>query len=106
MSGTEYRLAIWLGLYYPDRMPGLYVLSPNPLVGYGGKRILDYGTSHPMHTWKTDWNSFTKVCHCKDEYWSASVPLVEVVMKGMLWLEAYEAHCRTGATIDAYSKTY
>jgi hypothetical protein len=105
-SGMAYRLAAWLGQHYPNRMPGLYVLSPDHLMGHGRKLMIDYGTSHAMHTWATDWSSNVKICHCKEEFWSASVTLVEVLLKGALWLEAYEAHCRTGLPIDAYSLTY
>jgi hypothetical protein len=105
-SGKAYHLAVWLGQHYPSRMPGLYVLAPEPLIGYGGKRMVDYGLSHAMHTWATEWGSYVKICHCKAEFWSAAVVLVEVLLKGTLWLEAYEAHCRTGLPIDAYSLTY
>ena len=59
-----------------------------------------------MHTWTSDWAEYVKICHCKEEFWSPSVTLSRVIMKGFLWIEAYEAHCHTGNCIDHYSLGY
>jgi hypothetical protein len=105
-GGKTYNLCVRLRSSFPHDLPGLYVTSPSPLYGFGGKTIQSYGTNHDMHVWAPDWNNFVKICHCKSEYWSASNTIVSVIMKGFLWLEAFEAHCRTGRTIDSYSLTY
>lgn len=105
-ANKTYNLCLWLKSGFPYEMPGLYVTSPCPLYGYGGKTIQSYGTSHAMHVWEPDWNNYVKICHCKSEYWTASNAIVSVLMKGFLWLEAFEAHCKTGRTIDSYSLTY
>lgn len=105
-ASREYTICVWIKAGFPYEIPGLYVTSPCPLIGYGGKSIQSYGSSHAMHVWAPDWNGYVKVCHSKSEYWSASYTLVSVVMKGLLWLEAFEAHCKTGKSIDAYSLTF
>jgi|SRR5215207_94892 len=105
-TGKTYNLCVWLKSGFPYTMPGLYITSPCPLYGYGAKTIQSYGTSHAMHVWEPDWNNYVKICHCKSEYWTASNTIVSVLMKGFLWLEAFEAHCKTGRTIDSYSLTY
>lgn len=105
-AGSVYGLCLRLGMGFPHQMPSLYITSPSPLYGYGMKTIQSYGTSHAMHVWEPDWNSYVKICHCKSEYWSASNTIVSVLMKGFLWLEAFEAHKRTGKTIDSYSLTF
>lgn len=105
-AGKAYNLCLQLGSSFPYGLPDLYVTYPCPLYGYGGKSIQSYETSHAMHVWKPDWNNYVKICHCKSEYWTASNTIVSVLMKGFLWLEAFEAHCRTGRTIDSYSLTY
>jgi hypothetical protein len=103
---NSYQLAIWIKSGFPYEMPGLYVTDPSPLFGYQGKTIQSYGTSHAMHVWTPDWHNFVKICFCKSEYWSASNTVVSIIMKALLWLEAFEVHRKTGKTIDAYSLTY
>jgi hypothetical protein len=105
-SNNTYQVCIWIKIQYPIEMPGLYVTYPQPLIGYGGRSIHSYGTSHSMHIWESDWNNYVKICHTKSEYWSPSMTLLNVLMKGFLWLEAYEAHKRTGNYIDYYSLSF
>lgn len=105
-AGKDYGIRLWLRTSFPHQMPDLYITSPTPLYGYAGQTIQSYGTSHAMHVWAPDYNNYVKICHCKSEYWSASNTIVSVLMKGFLWLEAFEAHCRTGRSIDAYSLTF
>jgi hypothetical protein len=105
-AGSTYEILLWLKSSFPYEMPHLYITSPCPLYGHGAKTIQSYGTSHAMHVWAPDLRNYVKICHCKSEYWSASNTVVSVLMKCFLWLEAFEAHCRTGATIDEFSLTY
>ena len=44
----------------------------------------------------------TKICHFRPELWKDNNTLYQVVMKGLIWLEAYEAHLRTGASLSKY----
>jgi len=105
-ANNSYSLAVWLKAGFPHQAPGLYVTSPMPLYGHNGRAIQSYGTSHFMHVWESDWNTYVKICHWRDDNWSASYTIVSVIMKGLLWLEALEAHRRTGRKIDSYSLTY
>lgn len=105
-ANRTYPLCVWVKSNYPYEMPALYVTAPSPLYGYGGKTIQSFGTSHTMHVWEPDWNNYVKICHTKSEYWTASDTMVGILMKGFLWLEAFEVHCRTGQSIDTLSLTY
>jgi len=106
-AGFVYCLAVWLKGGAPHEMPGLYVLSPSPLMSHGNLVPMNsYGNSHRMHTWETDWAPYTKICFCKAEYWNPAETIVGILFKGFLWLEAYEVHCRTGHPIDDYSLSY
>ncbi len=105
-AGASYRLCLWLKAGYPHSMPSLYVVEPAPLIGYGGKEMNSYGASHVMHCWPPDWNNYLKICHCKENIWTPSETVVGVLMKGFLWLEAFEAHKRTGRTIDEFSLSF
>jgi hypothetical protein len=102
-AGHSYRLCVRLTSKYPYQMPDMYVISPCPLKGYGGKKINKDAAYHSMHIWPSDWNDYVKICHCKDEYWSASNTILGVLMKGILWLEALEIHRKNGKDIDEYS---
>lgn len=105
-SSTEksYWLWVWLGPGYPHQAPDLYVQWPRSLKDFWGKPLEKHGTSHSMHLWKSKWPELTNICHWKSEFWSASQTIVSVLAKGILWVEAYEAHLRTGNTIDFYSR--
>lgn len=105
-ANNLYKICICVSSNYPNTMPSMYIVSPNPLRGYGRKKISSYGTSHAMHIWKSDWNDYVKICHWKDEYWSASNTILGVLMKGFLWIEALEVHRRTGKDIDEYSLSF
>ena len=105
-AGSKYRLCIWIKSGFPYNLPSLYITSPSPLYGYHSKTIQSYGSSHTMHVWESDWNNYVKICHWQSEHWSASYTLVSVLMKGILWLEAFEAHKKTGKNIDAFSLSF
>ena len=105
-ANRSYTLCIKIRAGFPEQMPLAYITWPSPLYGYGGKTIQSYGTSHNMHVFAPDWNNYAKLCLVKEEFWTASNTIVGLVMKGLLWLEAFEVHCRTGQNIDAFSLGY
>lgn len=55
----------------------------------------------PDHTYGTRYGC-TQICHFKPGLWKDNNTLYQVIMKGLIWLEAYEAHLRTGATLTRY----
>ncbi len=105
-SGILYSLCVWLQSGFPYEMPNLYITDPYPLYGYRDVTIQSYKTSHAMHVYESDWNDYVKICHCKTEYWSSSNTIISILMKGFLWIEAFEVHKKTGKTIDSFSLTY
>ena len=44
----------------------------------------------------------TLICHFRPLFWKDNNMLYEVFMKGLIWLEAYEAHLLTGANLSKY----
>lgn len=105
-AGNTYKLCIRPTKNFPNEIPYLYVTSPRPLYGYRGKSIQSYGAAHSMHVNQPNWNNYVNICHWKDSHWSAAYTLVSVLMKGMLWLEAFEVHRQTGKKIDDLSLTF
>lgn len=44
----------------------------------------------------------TLICHFNPALRKDNNTLYQIFMKGLIWLEAYEAHLRTGATLSKY----
>ncbi|MGX7826047.1 hypothetical protein ACTG9Q_13230 [Actinokineospora sp. 24-640] len=44
----------------------------------------------------------TKICHYRPSRWVPDNTLYLVALKGRVWLEAYDAHLRTGKPLDNF----
>lgn len=106
-SNSSRNYTIWCRIpdYYPDTFPQVYVHKPNPLVGFGGVSINSYGTSHRMHTLQNGSNSEVQICHWRQSRWHSGITLNKVMIKVMLWFEAFEQHLSTGQDIDNFVST-
>ena len=96
-GSDRYKLRACIPGAYPDEEPDLYVIQPKTLCKHGGKEALNTMCStHAFHNYESE-NGYVQVCHTL--FWDASMTLVRVFTKGLLWLEAYEGHLRTGKNI-------
>ena len=100
-AGHEYGLWIPLGAF-PNEPPGMFVVSPKNLKNRRGKKLAKVGVNAVMHLLAPDEHGHPQICHHNDASWTPNVTLYKVVMKGRLWLEAYEMHKATGKDIDHY----
>lgn len=98
-SDNHYTLRIYLPSDYPNSCPELTVASPKTLRKKDGTEI--YSATSEDHTYGTK-NGLVKICHFRPYLWTNEYTLYQVYMKGFLWLEAYEAHKRTGKSISQY----
>jgi hypothetical protein len=97
--GNVYKLRVYIPSDFPNSLPDMVVISPYPLKGYQGQDMKRHETSSSMHT-LTPRDGYLKICHYRD--WLPNITLYKVVLKGRIWLEALEAHKRTGQPIDAF----
>ena len=100
--------AIWshIPVLYPNRRPPVYVTEPNPLWGFQyQKTINSYGLSHDMHTLENGQNGEVQICHWRDDRWHSGITLNKVMIKVVLWLEAYEQYLASGTTIREFVGT-
>lgn len=104
-SGNAYTLWSPIPLHYPYDCPPLYIWKPNPLRGYGGKSINSYGLSHQMHTLNSGPSGEVQICHWRSERWHSGITLNKVLIKALIWLEAYEQHLTTGKPINEFVRT-
>ena len=105
-SGNAYELWSPIPSGYPSNRPPVYVWKPNPLRGYSYiKTINSYGVSHSMHTLSNGPNGEVQICHWRDERWHSGITLNKVMLKVVLWLEAYEQHLSSGDPITSFVGT-
>lgn len=104
-AGNPYELWMPIPRGYPDVRPPLYVLRPNPLRAASGGTVNALGLSHLMHTLTPGPGNEVQICHWRDTRWHAGITLHKVLLKGLLWLEAYEQHLATGKPINSFVTT-
>ena len=92
-SGNRYTLRIYID-DFPNSVPDMVVVSsPRPMP--------DWDVSFVNHTLgKRDGG--LKICHYHPSHWNDRSSLYEVVMKGFVWLEAYEGHLRTDQPMNYF----
>jgi hypothetical protein len=100
-TSTEdgYKLRLVLPAHYPDKKPNLYVVSPRILPKYGEGTINSQPGSHQFHTSPNGPGGCVQICHFSTDTWEASCTAVGVMIRGLLWLEAYSLHSRNGKSI-------
>ena len=59
------------------------------------------GTSGEQHTLAAH-DGLTEICHFNSSQWMSQNTLYQILMKGRLWLEAYEIHLQTGEDLEKY----
>ena len=104
-NDKEYILRVYIPSNFPNECPEMVVIPPSKtwfsyyLRKKDGSKMND--TSSEFHT-LPGIDGYTRICHFNDSLWTDNNTLYQVVMKGLIWLEAYEAHLRTGKSMDAF----
>lgn len=99
-NGNSYTLRVYLASDFPNSCPVLVVSSPSsPLRKKDGSLLnSDDGRDHVYSAH----DGLTKICHFIPDKWTSENTIYQVLMKGRIWLEAYEIHLRTGEYLDKY----
>ena len=96
-GNRNYTLRIPIPSDFPNSCPAMLVTKPSsPLRNIDGG-VLGYSD----HSWGTKDGS-TQICHFRTDLWTAQNTLYQVFMKGLIWLEAYDAHLATGKRISNF----
>lgn len=98
-SKNKYQIRVYIPGDYPNSRPDMVVVSPDPLIGFNGKNLLDFGADMKMHTLSPR-NGHVNICHYRD--WLPNLTLYLVVLKGRIWLEALDAYRNSGLEISEY----
>ena len=103
-NNTQYTLRIYIPGDYPGSCPKMVVSYP-PYCLRKSRGIEMDSPSNDDHTWQSK-DGCTQICHYKPAEWTDDNTLYQVTMKGLIWLEAYEAHLRTGNSLSNYLQHY
>lgn len=93
-GGNMYKGRVDGGVVYPFSKPELYLLCPSSPRTRSGRLLSSLGASHAFHVLGTGSNGFLRICHT--DLWDATMTLLQVLIKFVAWVEAYDAHLRTG----------
>ena len=98
-NDKQYILRVYLPPDFPNSVPPMTVKTPSmtTLKKRNGNAL--HGIAD--HTYGVR-DGCTQICHFKPDLWKDNNTLYQVVMKGLIWLEAYQAHLRTGQPLNVY----
>ena len=99
-NDKQYTLRVYLPSDYPNSCPDMVVSNPSSCLRKRDGSLLS-DTDGGNHTLDSR-DGCTKICHFRSNLWRDNKTLYQVVMKGLIWLEAYEAHLRTGNSLSKY----
>lgn len=98
-NDKQYTLRVYLPSDFPNSCPKMVVKKSSKLRAYNGWLLEEYpGDNHIGYTI----DGYTGICHFRPNLWRDDNTLYQVFMKGLIWIEAYEAHLRTGLPLSQY----
>ncbi len=100
-SRQSYDLRVYVPEQFPATCPSMIIARPAPLRNRLGHPMTD--ASSAMHTLGIR-DGGTLICHYHPSRWVPENTLYKVLLKGRIWLEAYEGHLSSGNDIDFYLK--
>ena len=98
-NDKQYILRVNLPPDFPNSVPPMIVKTPSmtTLKKRNGNAL--HGIAD--HTYGVR-DGCTQICHFKPDLWKDNNTLYQVVMKDLIWLEAYQADLRTGQPLNVY----
>lgn len=99
-NGKSYTLRVYLASDFPNSCPKLVVSSPSSPLRKRDGSLLN-STSGKDHVLSAH-DGLTQICHFIENRWTSENTIYQVLMKGRIWLEAYEIHLRTGEFLEKY----
>ena len=99
-NDKQYTLRVYLPSDYPNSCPRMIVSYPSSCLRRrdGSSLSSTNGADHVLGSM----DGCTQICHFDTSLWKADNTIYQIIMKGLIWLEAYEAHLRTGNSLSRY----
>lgn len=99
-NGNNYTLRVYVPEEFPNECPVLVVSSPSSVLRKKDGSLLQFSSSED-HVYGIH-DDLTEICHFNKGIWSSENTIYQVLMKGRIWLEAYEIHRQTGENLEKY----
>lgn len=99
-NDVNYTLRVYLPPDFPNSCPSMVVVSPSGLLQRKNGSLMN-SMSGADHTLSSK-DGYTQICHFLPSSWNGNNTLYQVIMKGRVWLEAYEVHLKTDDPLDRY----
>jgi ubiquitin-protein ligase len=95
---NKYKLRLVLDRGYPFKAPKMFIVSPRVLYTADGRSISSLGCSHSFHTVSNGPGGCIQISY--PMIWEPCCTCVKVIIGGIVWINAYEEHRRTGKSIE------
>lgn len=99
--GEKYVLRVYIPPDFPNSCPSMIVIAADHGVLRRKDGSLLSFSSHRDHVLSSK-DGFTRISHFPANNWVGDKTLLQVMEKGLVWLEAYEIHLRKGGSIDRF----
>lgn len=99
-EGTTYILRLYIPPDFPKSCPSMVVIAPDGILRRRDHSLLGF-ESRQDHVLSSK-DGYTRISHFSTNNWGGNITLLQVVEKGLVWLEAYEMHLRNGGSIDRF----
>ena len=93
-------LRVYISNDFPNSCPSVVVISPSGILRRANGSLLGAASRRDHILPSRD--GYTQICHFRSDIWMGDATLSQVVKKGVIWLEAYELHLRTGDPLDKF----
>ena len=96
--GKKYVLRVYLPPNFPNSCPSMVVFAPDGILRRKDGSLLRFesGQDHVLNSQ----HGFTRIAHFPVNDWVGNETLLQVIQKGLAWLEAYEMHLQEGYPIN------
>ena len=98
--GKKYVLRLYIPPNFPKSCPSLVVIAPDGILRRKDSSLLGFA-SRQDHVLSSK-DGYTRISHYPANNWVGNKTLLQVIKKGLVWLEAYEIHLRKGGSIDRF----
>jgi len=89
----------------PEAVPELIVWDPIELPKMPSGTINSWGGSGTFHTAPLTADGRVTICHTPHGQWSMRRTYLQVLLKSLLWWEAYQLHLQDGKSIDQHFRS-
>ena len=96
--GTKYVLRLYISPDFPHSYISMAVVARDGILRRKDNSLLGFASLQDHVLSSKD--GYTRIDHFPSDNWVGNKTLLEVIKKGLVWLEAYEMHLREGDSID------